>query len=146
MKSLTYALLLVLVMASAGRYHAKVNTGRTPSTVVIDRPFASGWIYGLVPPSEISTAAECPNGVALVETRLSFVNQLVSGITLGIYTPMHIKVTCAAGGTSALDSDHEVVVRENASEVDVSDAFSQAADQAVATGGLVVVRFESANM
>jgi hypothetical protein len=33
-----------------------------------------------------------------VETQLSFVNQLVSFLTLSIYTPMEIKVTCAAPG------------------------------------------------
>jgi hypothetical protein len=36
------------------------------------------------------------NGVAKVETQLSFVNQLVNLLTLGIYTPMEIRVVCAA--------------------------------------------------
>ena len=33
-----------------------------------------------------------------METQLSFANQLVNFITLGIYTPMEIVVTCAAAG------------------------------------------------
>jgi hypothetical protein len=86
---------LVLI---AGCYHATVETGATPSTVVIDKSFASAWIYGLVPPSTVSTAERCPNGVAKIETQHSFVNQLVGFLTLGIYTPMQIKVTC---GTEA---------------------------------------------
>lgn len=49
----------------------------------------------LLPPSMVSTAERCPNGVAKVETQQSFVNQLVGFLTLGIYTPMQIKVTCA---------------------------------------------------
>jgi hypothetical protein len=61
-------------------------------------PNLSGWILGLVPPSTVSTAAKCPAGPAKAETQLSFVNQLVSFLTLGIYTPMAIKVTCAAAG------------------------------------------------
>ncbi len=84
------------VVALSACYHATVETGATPSTIVLDKSFASGWIYGLVPPSTISTSAKCSNGPAKVETKLSFLNQLVGLLTLGIYTPMEIKVTCAA--------------------------------------------------
>jgi hypothetical protein len=80
-----------------GCYHATVETGATPSTVVIDQSFASSWIYGLVPPKLVSTTSKCPDGVAKVETQHTFVNQLVGLLTLGIYTPMQIKVTCATG-------------------------------------------------
>ena len=83
-------------------YHAVIDTGLTPSTVTIDKPWASGWIYGLVPPSPIETAKKCANGVSKIETQLSFANQLVDFLTLGIYTPMEIKVTCAQGRTSSL--------------------------------------------
>lgn len=92
MKSLGAALLILL----AGCYHATVETGATPSTVVIDKEFASSWIYGLVPPDPVPTMERCPSGVAKVETQHTFVNQLVGLLTLGIYTPMQIKVTCAA--------------------------------------------------
>ena len=92
MRSLRAAALVLL----AGCYHATVETGVTPSTVVIDKSFASAWIYGLVPPSTGSTAEKCPNGVAKVETQHTFLNQLVGLLTLGIYTPMQIRVTCAA--------------------------------------------------
>jgi Bor protein len=87
--------LLVLAVLCSGCYHATVETAATPSTQVINKSFASGWIFGLVPPSTVKAASECPNGVAKVETQLSFVNQLVSFLTLGIYTPMQITVTCA---------------------------------------------------
>lgn len=33
---------------------------------------------------------------ALVETRISVLNQLVSALTLGIYSPMEIVVTCGS--------------------------------------------------
>jgi len=103
MKSLQFLLLAAMTIASTGCYHAMVTTGLTPSTVVIDQPFASGWVYGLVPPKTVETAAGCPDGIAMVETELSFVNQLVSFLTLGIYTPMHIKVTCAMTGTASAE-------------------------------------------
>jgi hypothetical protein len=93
---------LVLLTLSAACYHATIDTGRAPSPQTIEKHWASGWIYGLVPPSAISTAQKCPSGVAKVDTQLSFANQLVSFLTAGIYTPMDIVVTCAQGGTSSL--------------------------------------------
>ena len=88
---------LVSLLLLGGCYHATVETGATPSTVVIDQSFASSWIYGLVPPKLVSTTSKCPSGVAKVETQHSFVNGLVGVLTFGIYTPMQIKVTCATG-------------------------------------------------
>jgi hypothetical protein len=101
MPALVRSLCATSLIALGACYHATVETGATPSTVVIDKSFASAWIYGLVPPSTVSTQSKCPSGVAKVETQHTFVNQLVGFLTLGIYTPMQIKVTCAAGTTSA---------------------------------------------
>lgn len=89
--------LLVATVALLGCYRATIDTGVHPSNVVIEKRWASGWIFGLVPPSTIETAAQCPSGAAKVETKLSFLNQLVSVLTLSIYTPMAIRVTCAEG-------------------------------------------------
>ena len=105
MTSRRNALLIVTFCALPACYHATIETGATPSTTTIEKNFASGWIYGLVPPSTVSTAAQCTSGVAKVETQLSFVTQLVSILTLGIYTPMAIKVTCAeAAKATSLES------------------------------------------
>jgi Bor protein len=93
---------LVLATALAGCYHATVETGAKPSAVTVEKKWASGWVFGLVPPSTIETAAKCPTGVAKVETQLGFANMLVGMLTLGIYTPMDIRVACAedaVGGT-----------------------------------------------
>jgi hypothetical protein len=87
-------------------YHATIQTGATPdTTATIEQNWASGWIYGLIPPSTVSAAAKCTSGVAVVETQHSFLNQVVGFLTLGIYTPMSIKVTCAAGSrTSSINT------------------------------------------
>jgi hypothetical protein len=85
-------------------YHATIDTGLAPSNQVIEKPWASGWVYGLVPPDPVETMSKCPNGVSRVETQLSFANQLVDILTLGIYTPMEIKVTCAERRTGSLPS------------------------------------------
>jgi hypothetical protein len=88
-----------LVAASAlvlsGCYHATIDTGREPSPQTITKKWAHGFIFGLVPPSATESKDKCPNGVAKVETQLSFLNMLASGITYGLYSPMQIDVTCA---------------------------------------------------
>lgn len=135
-------LIALCVLVLSGCYHARIETGRPASATVIDRPFASSWVYGLVPPSTVNAAAQCPDGVAVVETRLSFVNQLVGALTFGIYTPMHIKVTCAAAGSAALPAGAEpVAVAPEASAEEVVAAFHAAADQAVIAGQPVYVQF-----
>src|SRR5216110_112574 len=76
-------------------YHATVDTGLKPSAQVVEKSFAAGWIFGLVPPSTVATASQCSHGAAKIETQLSFVNQLVAFVPLDILTPMSIKVKMA---------------------------------------------------
>jgi hypothetical protein len=136
MKTIRMGFLLALAIVSTGCYHAMVTTGLTPSATVVDQGFASSWVYGLVPPKTVEAAAACPDGVAIVETELSFVNQLVGFLTLGIYTPMHIKVTCAAPGMgSVIVPDVELPVG-----TDLVLGFGSAADRAADTGEAVYVR------
>ena len=89
--------LTILLVATTGCYHATVDTGRAPSPQVVEKPWAHGFLWGLVPPATLETAQKCPNGVAKVETQVSFLNQVAGGfLTGGIYSPMSIRVTCAA--------------------------------------------------
>ena len=133
---LTVATALILL---AGCYHATIETGLTPSTQVLEQSFASSWIYGLVPPKTVSTTSRCPDGVAKVETQLSFVNQLVSFLTLGIYTPMHIRVTCAQPGAGT--STSTLTVPTGAEEAAVRATFGSAASLAAMSHRPVFVRF-----
>ncbi len=121
-------------------YHATIETGLAPSNQVLEQSFASSWIYGLVPPKTVQTAERCPNGVAKVETQHTFVNQLVGFLTLGIYTPMHIRVTCAQAGGAATGAMLTIPARADGEEVRA--AFGGAAELAVAEGSMVLVRFE----
>ena len=124
----------------AGCYAAKVETGLRPSNTVNKKNFASSWIYGLVPPSTVETAAKCPNGVARVETQLSFVNQLVGALTLGIYTPMQIVVTCAERSETGMsDAKPDFTVSSVQTLDEIQQVFSKAADKAVSTGKPVLV-------
>lgn len=90
-------LVAVALLASSACYRGTVDTGLTPSPQTVDRRWAAGWLFGLVPPQPTETIQHCgAPGVARVEMSQSFLNQFVSTIALGIYTPMEIKVTCAA--------------------------------------------------
>jgi len=123
-----------------GCYAARVETGLPASTTVIKKGFASSWIYGLVPPKTVATSAMCPNGVSIVETQLSFVNQLVGFLTFWIYTPMQIVVTCAEKPSASLfRPGTEMTVSMSASQEEVIAVFSRAADAAVRTGQSVAV-------
>lgn len=133
---------LIAVTSLAACYHATVETGLTPSTQVLEQSFASSWIYGLVPPKTVQTASRCPDGVARVETELSFLNQLVHLLTLGIYTPMHIKVTCAQRAGASAAPSASLTVPRGADDRTVRSIFSGAAADAAENHGAVLVRFE----
>lgn len=142
MKYLLRLCLVASLVMLTGCYHARITTGEEPSNQVIDEPFASSWIYGLVPPDPVDAAAGCDNGVAVVETQLSFVNQLVGFITFGIYTPMHITVTCATGGMASLSLPEKVTVPAGATEVETAEVVQAAARTSAETRQAVAVQFE----
>lgn len=142
MKVLNYALALICTVAVIGCFHATIETGQPASGDTIEESFASCWVFGLVPPSTVSAAAKCPHGVARVETQRSFVNSLVSFITFSIYTPIEIKVTCAAK-SSAMIPFHapDIVIETGATDEQIVDGFKRAADLTVESGKPVFIEY-----
>jgi len=135
-------ILLATITTLGACFHATIETGLTPSTQVLERKFASSWIYGLVPPKTVETARRCPDGVAKVETQLSFLNQVVHILTLGIYTPMDIRVTCALPAGTTAPQGSVLTVPSDADSDSVRAAFGAAAEQAAERRAMVLVRFE----
>ena len=90
-------LLGVATLMGSGCYRVTVVTGAPPAPQIVDNPWQKSFVYGLVPPPEMNTKEQCPQGFAIVETERSFLNGLVGAITYSIFTPMHAKVTCASG-------------------------------------------------
>jgi len=134
MRTTWLAAIAMTAVASTACWHATIDMGVEPSNQVIDKPWAAAWVYGLVPPNTVEPASKCPHGVAKVETQLSFLNQLVGFLTLGIYTPMSIKVTCAAvKSADAAPAAVDVVVSQVQGERAIESAFAAAATRAVAT-------------
>ncbi|MEM1057173.1 MAG: hypothetical protein AAGI52_16770 [Bacteroidota bacterium] len=139
----TSVLLLTFLFVGSGCYHAEVITGKPAGTRVVEESFALGFIYGLIPPPELEVAADCPDGVAVVETEMSFVNGLVNFLTGGLVNPWTIRVTCAAPGSASADTaPGDIAVRSGAETTDVQAAFAEAAETAVESGEPVYVRFE----
>ena len=134
---LTAAIAVVLTSAC---FHATIETGLPPSTTVIQVDWAHGFIYGLVPPTTLATKAQCPNGVARVETQHSFLNMLASFVTFDLYTPISITVTCASSNRMASLPGDATVVRPDAKVDATGTALMQRAfDEAVRSGKAVYV-------
>jgi hypothetical protein len=119
-------LLLALLLTTAC-YHQVVQTGATPGPQVIEHPWTATYLFGLVPAAEISTVAQCPNGVAVVETQQTFLNGLVGALTLGIYTPQTVRITCAAGDDAASAPDALTVRVADGGGVDARAAATREA-------------------
>ena len=141
MHQLLRSALALATLGAAGCYHAVVETGLPAGTTVISQPWTHTFVFGLVPAKEIETASRCPAGVARVDTQQSFVNGLVGAVTLGIYTPQQVTITCAAGGTGALPAGRVLDVGAGATLEAKVDAVREAATRARDAGAPVFVRF-----
>ena len=139
----TYLARVSVPLVLAACFHATITTGAAPGSKVISEPWASSFVFGLVPPKTVEAASQCPNGVATVETRHSFLNMVVAFLTFDIYTPMTITVTCAGGGRAdATTNRPDLVVAESRGKDAVVATFQAAVDQAVATQKPVVVEVQ----
>ena len=137
------AALLGAVVALSGCFHATIETGLPPGTQTLEKPWASSYVFGLVPPETVETASRCPNGVARVETQRTFLNMVVAAITFSIYTPMFIRVTCAGPDTPVEDADRSQLMIEDGTNLDDKQrTFREAAKLSVKEGQPVLIRFE----
>ncbi|CAN5647670.1 hypothetical protein BH23GEM9_BH23GEM9_32830 [soil metagenome] len=136
----TPGVVILLAVLGSGCYRATVDTGLTPSGQSVERPWAHSFIAGLVPPSTVETASHCPNGVARVETQLSFLNMLANAVTLGLYSPMTITVQCAAARDDS--SSPELNVPQDAPVAEAVQVFNRAVQDAHSSGEPVFVRFQ----
>jgi hypothetical protein len=134
-----FTLAAVCLLASAC-YHQIVQTGRTPGTTVVQKPWTATWAWGLVAAQPIDVSQQCRNGIATVDTQLTVPNWLATLVTLGIYSPRSVTVTCAQGRAS-LDGLKEIRVAADASQADREAALVEAAELSARTNQPVVIRF-----
>ena len=140
MRFLKPVALMLSLVAATGCYHQVIRSGKAPGTKVVEKPWTATWLWGLVPATPIDVTSQCQSGVAIVETQQSFVNGLVGGLTLGIYTPRTVKVTCASG--SALAPGLKEFFVAHGASVEARESLTlQAIAESDRLGQPVVVRF-----
>lgn len=132
---------LALVATLAACHHQTIETGLSPGSTVIDMPWVATWVFGIVPAQEIDVRNQCPGGVAVVETERSFLNGLVGGITFGIFTPVHVRITCASGSASVPASMRQFVVPAGASAEQQAAVLTAAVQASMQRQQSVAVRF-----
>ena len=132
----------LLALSTAGCFHQVVQTGRAPSATVVDKPWVSTWLWGLVAAQPIDVRQQCPSGVAVITTEQSFINGLLAVVTIGIWTPQHVQITCATGGTASIPRGAtEYQVPAGASPALRNSIASEAVEHAIETGSPTVLRF-----
>ncbi len=130
------------LFASSACYHAVVETGRPAGSTVVQKPWVATWIFGLVPAKPIDVSAECPGGIAKVETQQTFVNGLVGLVTFGIFTPQSATITCAAGRSGSLNLGGERVIAAASDTPEArAAALEAAARESQRTQKAVFVKF-----
>lgn len=140
MKKLLF--LIALPLLFTGCYHAQVTTGLPASNDVYQKAWATSFIGGLVPPSIVNAEQHCNNGVARVETRLSFLNMLATLITFNLYSPMEITVTCASSSADNYTGDDMIELAKNSAQEDVINTFNKAVELSASKEKAVYVSFK----
>lgn len=82
---------------------------------------ANFYLFGLIGEEDIDLNQVCPNGVARVQNVTNVGDCLLAGVTINIYTPRTVKVSCAAGNAYELVPHVEAGVTEVIAITDASD-------------------------
>ncbi|MDX2052808.1 MAG: hypothetical protein SFV15_10480 [Polyangiaceae bacterium] len=106
MKSITQttrrALAVLLLLPLSGCYRATFFENPTAVRGNEHERWTDFFIFGLVGTQDFSIKEFCPSGeVAQVRTGANFGTGIVGFLTIGIYTPRKLYVTCAATGKAA---------------------------------------------
>jgi hypothetical protein len=144
MRKLILPCLLVFGLLFSGCYQAQVTTGNEPGGETITET-RSGYLWGLsMQGFPIDGASKCPNGVASVSTKLTFVDLLIRSIgPVGLfYAPMHVTIECAGGGMSSVmpAPDVDYTLPGDATKAETKSTITAAAKQSAATQSPVQVK------
>ena len=64
--------------------------------------------------------------MAIIETQQTFLNGLVGAVTLGIYTPQTVTITCAGGREASVPDAPVVTIATDASTAEAETAARRA--------------------
>lgn len=90
--------MVVATALSAGCYRVTYNNPNSQMNGQVHREKGHFFLYGLVGHKDIPVYAMCPQGVAQIRSKHSFVDMLLFGLTVGLYSPRTYVVRC--GGAS----------------------------------------------
>ena len=134
---------LATCLLFSGCYQAQMTTGKAPSNTVVEKKWAPSYLYGLVG-AEIDVSDECENGIASAERKFTFPNLLVNTLTLGIYLPQNVTVTCAADGSMSAATEAsagmEFTLAADATEMEIKNVLTSASIHSSITDNPVRIR------
>ena len=91
------ALGLVATLAGVGCHTMRFEVGDGQVGKVVHERKAF-FVYGLAPTRKVDVSEFCPAGAVAVSEEITFVDGLLGGVTLGIYTPRSSTFYCAVEG------------------------------------------------
>lgn len=95
------ALALVLATSACATHKINYSNPRVSASGQVHEKKQSFFLWGLVGGDEVDLQNTCPNGVARIASQSSAVDGILTVITGGLYSPMSVKVQCAADGVAA---------------------------------------------
>jgi hypothetical protein len=127
----------------SGCYHQVVNTGLPAGSTVVTKKWHPSWFFGLVPGAPIDVRQQCPSGVAMVSTRMTFLNGLVAGFLGIIIVPHEVTVTCSSR-SAMLPGQSQRSIADGATTEQAGAILNDAAKAAAASGTAVAITFAPA--
>ncbi|MED5373131.1 MAG: hypothetical protein VX899_19085 [Myxococcota bacterium] len=101
MKKVVFAGLALTLLG--GCYKNTMSTGAPAGEVHESQ--AKFFAWGLVGDNSYDLDALCPSGVSSIEESMEVTEALLTCVTCSLYTPIHVKVTCASGSAYLMESD-----------------------------------------
>jgi hypothetical protein len=89
--------LLPVIVAAAlatGCFRVTYQNPALPPNGVVHEGSSAFFIAGLVGDARVPAYQMCPGGVSQIETGLSFVDIVLTVVTVGIYTPRSYQIEC----------------------------------------------------
>jgi hypothetical protein len=127
--------MLFSVMSITSAASAQDSTSMS-ARVTAAKQWATTFVYGVVPATVAEAAARCQDGLAKVRRGETPANTLVSIVTLGMFNPITILVTCGTPKDKpAIDVPADATLDER------RNALADAVDESLKTHHWVVVRY-----
>lgn len=102
---------LTFIIVTAGCYEHTYTLGQGAAAAPIAyEEWHSHWLGGLIGERTLNIDSLCPSGNATIHDEQSFLNGLVSALTVGIYTPTTVKIRCQGGQSAEVDLSEQDVI------------------------------------